>query len=245
MARNAGQRPLVTVLLVAAALVLGLLLVRDLRRQQASCPTGTAAVVLDPGHGGDDPGAVNEAAGLVEKDLTLRIARDTARLLAAEGYAVALTRPDDRTIRDNSPRGAVANACDAAVYVSVHLNAVSNPEPNYVLTLWGTEAKDRAFAETMQAAMAAELRPGTDLGDIGVDHLANGGLLTARMPAVLVEPVFLSNPDEAARLAHPDGRRLTQISRGIATGTLRWLRAQGLPPDAAPVASPAAAVEAP
>jgi len=213
---------------VVVLVVLGLVIVL-LVRGRVPCPTGSAAVVLDPGHGGEDPGAVNAAAGLVEKDLTLEIARRTATLLRAEGHGVALTQDDDRTIAANSPRGQVANACGASVYVSVHLNAVADPDPNYVLTLWGEERKDRAFAEAMQTAMATALRPGTNLGDIGVDHLANGGLLTARLPAALVEPVFLSNPEEAARLAHPDGRRREQIARAIAAGVSEWLRAQAVP----------------
>jgi N-acetylmuramoyl-L-alanine amidase len=224
---------LVAIAVAAALLLLGLALAM-LTRNRVPCPTGSATVVLDPGHGGEDPGAVNEAAGLVEKELTLEIARETARLLRDRGLSVALTRDDDRTIAANSPRGEVANACGAAVYVSVHVNAVDRPEPNYVLTLWAIEAKDRTFAETMQAAMAAELRPGTDLGDSGLDQLENGGLLTAKMPAVLVEPVFLSNPAEAARLANPDGRRREQIARAIADGIMDWVRGS----DATPAATP-------
>jgi N-acetylmuramoyl-L-alanine amidase len=209
---------------VAVLLALGLFVALH-PRGRVSCPTGSAAVVFDPGHGGEDPGAINEAYGLVEKELTLEIARRAADLLRQEGYLVALTRNDDRTIAANSPRGEVANVCGAGVYVSVHLNAFGDPDPNYVLTLWGIEEKDRAFAATMQAALATELRPGTDLGDSGLDQLENGGLLTARMPAVLVEPVFLTNPAEAARLGNPDGRRREQIARAIAAGVAKWFRA--------------------
>lgn len=208
-----------------------------LTRDRVGCPTGSAAVVLDPGHGGEDPGAINQAAGLVEKELTLEISRRTAEMLRAEGVTAALTRDGDRTIAANSPRGAVANACGAAVYVSVHLNSVADPAPNYVLTLWGVEEKDRAFAAAMQAAMARELRPGTNLGDIGLDQLENGGLLTARAPAALVEPLFLSNPEEARRLADPSGRRREQIARAIAAGVVAWLR-PAAPAAATPAATP-------
>ncbi|HYO28936.1 MAG TPA: N-acetylmuramoyl-L-alanine amidase [Thermomicrobiales bacterium] len=237
---NRRSIALVAIAVAAALLLLGLALAM-LTRNRVPCPTGSATVVLDPGHGGEDPGAINEAAGLVEKELTLEIARETARLLRDRGLSVALTRDDDRTITANSPRGEVANACGAAVYVSVHVNAVDRPEPNYVLTLWAIEAKDRAFAETMQAAMAAELRPGTDLGDSGLDRLENGGLLTAKMPAVLVEPVFLSNPAEAARLANPDGRRREQIARAIADGIMDWVRGT----DATPAATPTYSARSP
>lgn len=187
------------------------------------CPDRSAAVVLDPGHGGADSGAVSDAYGLIERDLTLAIARRTAALLRADGVRVALTRNDAATALGNSERGLIANACRAAVYVSIHLNSFGEPAPNYVKTFWGVAAKDIAFARSLQAAMTAELRPDSDLGDGGVEQLENGGLLRAHMPAVLVEPVFLSNPDEAARLAAPDGARLEQIAVAIARGIAAWL----------------------
>ncbi|HEU0113078.1 MAG TPA: N-acetylmuramoyl-L-alanine amidase [Thermomicrobiales bacterium] len=192
------------------------------------CPGGAAWVVLDPGHGGADSGATNEAAGLVERDLALDIANRAAALLRRDGYGVALTRADDVTGMANTPRGRIANACRALAYVSVHLNSFGQPDPNYARTLWGVAAKDGAFAETMQAALVSELAPGTDLGDGGLDELENGGLLTARMPAVMVEPVFLSNPAEARRLRDASGARRQAIAQAIADGVDGWLRGQGI-----------------
>ena len=72
----------------------------------------------------------------------------------------------------------------------------------------------------------SRLQPGTDLGDSGLEVLENGGLLTARMPAVLVEPVFLSNPEEAARLADPAGERREAIAAAVTDGVDTWLRSQ-------------------
>ena len=187
------------------------------------CPVRAATVVLDPGHGGNDPGAVNEAAGLVERDLTLDIAERAAALLRADGYGVALTRRDNETALGNSERGRIANACGALAFVSIHLNSFSEPEPNYAKTFWGVEDKDAAFAAAMQGVLAAELRPGTDLGDSGTEQFESGALLRARMPAALLEPVFLSNPAEAARLADPSGARLDQIAEAIVRGVEDWL----------------------
>jgi hypothetical protein len=186
--------------------------------------------MLDPGHGGDDPGAINEAAGLVERELVLDIARRTEALLAEAGYSAALTRTDSATGYTNTPRGVIANACHAFVYVSIHLNSFGEPEPNYAKTFWGIEEKDAAFASVMQAALVSRLQPGTDLGDSGLEVLENGGLLTARMPAVLVEPVFLSNPEEAARLADPAAERREAIAAAVADGVDAWLRSRGLGP---------------
>ena len=188
--------------------------------EMPECPVGAAAVVLDPGHGGEDPGAVNEALGLVERELVLAISRRAAHLLRAEGYSVALTREDDATGLGNSERGLIANACSAFAYVSVHLNSFGEPDPNYVRTFWATAETDLRFADVMQVALVAELGPGTDLEDGGLEQLENGGLLRARMPAVLVEPVFLSHPAEAARLA--TGERQEAIARAIARGVATW-----------------------
>ena len=227
--RSSAVLGLVSVLAVAGIVVLGgllsLLPVSGLR-----CAHPGARVVLDPGHGGEDPGAVNESAGLVERELALDVARRAQALLEDAGYSVALTRVDNQTGYANTPRGVMANLCQAVAYVSIHLNSFGEPEPNYAKTFWGIEAKDAAFAATMQAALVSGLQPGTDLGDSGLEVLENGGLLTARMPAILVEPVFLSNPEEAARLADPTGARLEAIARAIADGVDVWLRSRRLGP---------------
>ena len=189
------------------------------------CPGRQAAVVLDPGHGGTDSGAVNDAAGLVERDLVLPIARRTAALLREDGYGVVLTRDDDATTLGNSERGRMANACGALVYVSIHLNSVDDPAPNYVKTLWGVEAKDRAFAEVMQTALVNGLTPRSDLTDSGIEQFENGGLLRARMAAVLVEPLFLSHPDEVTRLT--TGSRGDEIALAVARGVEAWFGRTG------------------
>ena len=220
MRRASRARALAVVAILVGATALGGLASR-LGGTLPACPARGAAVVLDPGHGGAEPGAVNEAFGLVERDLVLVIARRTAALLRAEGIPVALTHDGGGATLGNTPRGQIANACRALVFVSIHLNSFGEPDPNYAKTFWGAAEKDLAFAGAMQAVLAADLAPGTNLGDGGTEQLENGGLLAARMPAALVEPVFLSNPDEAARLA--GGDRADRIADAIARGVAGWL----------------------
>ncbi len=83
--------------------------------------SGPRPIVIDPGHGGDDTGAVG-GSGLAEKDLTLAIARRLARILRGMGYPVRLTRDGDvgRALTD---RAALANRLDARVFISLHANA--------------------------------------------------------------------------------------------------------------------------
>ena len=182
------------------------------------CPTGSAQVVLDPGHGGSDPGAINATYGLQEKMLTLEVAERTAAILREEyGYRVALTRERNGTALANSERGGIANACGALIFVEIHVNASFDPSVDYAQTFWGEKEKDLAFSLVMNDALGALGIPVTD-----VDRFDNGGLLRAKMPSVLVEAVFVSNTDEAKDLAN--GTRQEGIARAIATGVVNWMR---------------------
>ncbi|MBA2753402.1 MAG: N-acetylmuramoyl-L-alanine amidase [Chloroflexia bacterium] len=188
---------------------------------EIACPVRSASVVLDPGHGGEDSGAVNGT--LRESDLNLDIANRTAALVRAAGHEVALTRDDD-TFLTNSERGYIANACRATVFVSIHLNSFPEPEPNYVMTFWGIDPKDVAFTRHMIAALHPTLdSAGTGLGNGDIDQFETGSLLRATMPGTLVETVFLSNPAEAALLGDGTGRRQQQIAGAIAAGIVTWL----------------------
>ena len=79
------------------------------------------AVVLDPGHGGNDPGAIG-VGGLREKDVTLRLGLMLARKLEARGFSVVMTRNGDRTL-SLEERTAIAEASGADLFVSLHANA--------------------------------------------------------------------------------------------------------------------------
>ena len=83
---------------------------------------GAVAVVIDPGHGGGDTGAVSQ--GVVEKDLNLDVGRRVAHNLAARGVRVHLTREDDHFITLEE-RVRTANAQPGAVFVSIHFNDAS------------------------------------------------------------------------------------------------------------------------
>lgn len=186
-----------------------------------SCPTGSAQIVLDAGHGGPDPGAVNDAFGLHEADLNLEIALRVAdRLREDHGYTVALTPQDPETELGNSERGAIANACGATAFIEIHLNASVDPTANYTQTFWGEKEKDLAFSQVMNDSLASLGIPVN-----AVERFDNGGLLRAKMPSILVEAVFLSNPEEAERLAQ--GTRQTAIVDAVTEGIVTWMALVG------------------
>ncbi len=119
--------------------------------------SGPRPIVIDPGHGGDDTGAVG-ASGLSEKELTLVIARRLAQALRSAGYPVRLTRDGDagRALTD---RAALANRLDARLFVSLHANAST------VASVHGAETyymslDDRASDEAAQFTADLENRAG-------------------------------------------------------------------------------------
>lgn len=88
---------------------------------------GRPIVVIDPGHGGRDPGATSVSGQVVEKDLTLALARELRDELVKRGRVrVAMTRDDDRYIGLDE-RAAVARRLDAAMFVSLHMDSAPNP----------------------------------------------------------------------------------------------------------------------
>lgn len=192
-----------------------------------SCPVeGGAQIVLDPGHGGSDSGAVNGELGLVEKDLNLWVAQRAAQLLSGT-YTVALTRSGDQEL-GNSERGKIANVCGAQAFVSIHFNSSNDETINYTKTFWGKRRKDEAFSQHMNQVIFPALQHDaqdnlTNLENGGTWQFATGSLLQADAPSTLVEAVFLSNPEEAGRLADGTGSRQAQIAQAIAAGAAGWL----------------------
>jgi N-acetylmuramoyl-L-alanine amidase len=122
-------------------------------------------VVLDPGHGGVDPGAVG-ASGIYEKDVTLAIAREVRRQLEASGrYKVAMTRDDDVFVRLRD-RIAKARAAGAELFVSIHADAMRNRETRgaSIYTLSETASDDEA------AALAARENRSDIIAGVDLSH---------------------------------------------------------------------------
>ena len=89
--------------------------------------SGRPLVVIDPGHGGRDPGATGTASGLKEKDLTLVIARELHNRLATGGRVrIALTRDGDRTLELDS-RSDIARRLGADLFLSLHADSATDP----------------------------------------------------------------------------------------------------------------------
>ena len=101
--------------------------------QLFSDPPGLERIVIDPGHGGEDSGALNDAYGLDEKTLNLDVAKRLERLLRDAGYDVVLTRDSDVFV-PLERRARIANYEKADLFISIHFNAAGNAQASGIET---------------------------------------------------------------------------------------------------------------
>ncbi|HOV79348.1 MAG TPA: N-acetylmuramoyl-L-alanine amidase [Bacillota bacterium] len=186
-------------------------------------------VVIDPGHGGPDPGAVGPT-GAQEKNVVLPVAKKLADILQSAGAEVKLTRENDSVPwtddTDLSERVRIANEFGADVFISIHANAYSSPAAKG-LEVWTTKGQTGAdpIAESIADALIAafpDLVFRSDLSDGDKDKESNFYVLYyTDAPAVLVELGFITNPTEEELLNSPDYQ--ARAARAIAEGLAEYL----------------------
>ncbi|MBI3185054.1 MAG: N-acetylmuramoyl-L-alanine amidase [Myxococcales bacterium] len=211
-------------------------------------------VVVDPGHGGHDTGAVG-SSGLAEKEVALGIAKHLAEELSDAGVEVVLTREDDRFLKLEE-RAQMANEAAGDLFISIHCNSAPSKKLRGLETYSLNVASDRysvrlaarenassergisdleliladlatkantdessRLAERVQRGLVAHLGGKyKGIRDLGHKQALFYVLLGARMPAILVEAAFLSNPEEEKLLAREEYRR--DVARAIASSVL-------------------------
>jgi len=205
----------------------------SMRRNAAPAPF--TLVVLDPGHGGQDSGAM--CGAIAEKDLTFDIAQRVDRLLRAEGVATLMTRVGDSYV-SLQDRVAVTNRARDCIFVSIHFNESkkvvsgietyyaehqAGPAPRFVSWIpffRGSAAESptpasQSLAQFIQEAMIAR----TKAPDRGTKAEQFFVIANVSAPAVLVEAGFL-NKEDIAKLESNDYRE--QMAAAISEGILRY-----------------------
>jgi N-acetylmuramoyl-L-alanine amidase len=186
-------------------------------------PTNPRLIVIDPGHGGSDTGS--EHGGLKEADLTLDMAKRVRDILVARGWLVKLTRetdvdvyaPNDSPHDELQARVDVANKAGARLFVSIHANAFINSGP-YGTTCYISKPEDVPLGRMLEGQLAQD---GTKDDGVVKSHLYV--TYHTRMPAVLVETAFLTNPSDYALLASAAWRQ--KVAEEIADGIGQYTRA--------------------
>lgn len=193
-----------------------------------------AKIVLDPGHGGSDPGAVG-VNGIYEKDVNLDVAVRLRDELARRGYDVVLTRTSD-VFLTLAERVEMTDRIKPDIFISVHANSYKDSRSKGSMVLY----YDKDYPQTDYPASEAMAALTPESKELAQDVLTamvkeagtvNKGLVpsavyVARMgsvPSILVETGFLSNPEEAGQLADTSFRQ--KLADGIADGVAAYLPA--------------------
>ncbi|MBU6228522.1 MAG: N-acetylmuramoyl-L-alanine amidase [Cyanobacteria bacterium REEB459] len=188
--------------------------------ERSPLPRGSIVVMLDPGHGGADPGAIG-LEGLQEKGVVLSVATQVAAILRQQGITVDLTRQQDQTL-DLQPRVDRAEAARASLFVSIHANAVNRqrPEVNGVETYYFSDSSlplaNRLHRRVMESM---------GMNDRGVRQARFFVLRRTSMPSALIEIGFLTGATDAPRLRNLQWQ--AQMARAIAQGILDYLHGGG------------------
>lgn len=188
-----------------------------------SDPNKKPLVYIDPGHGGSDPGAVG-VGGLRESDVTLAIGLKLNDLLTKGGFRTMMSRDSDVDVGLlNRPEE--ANNSDASVFVSIHANSFTAPTANGTEVLYypngynGDTRDNLTFAQIIHDNLMKEIQT-TDRGLVERPNLAV--LKHTKMPAVLVETAFVTNPNDAKLLQ--DDNFQWKVAQGIYDGIVEYFK---------------------
>lgn len=177
---------------------------------------GRAVVIIDPGHGGPDPGAVG-IGNIYEKEIVMDISRQVAAILNQSGIQAVLTRDGDYDL-DLPPRVALAEQYNATAFVSIHANAISlsRPDVNGLETFYYNSGYDLA------RFVHSSVLQSTGMNDRRVRQGRFFVLRRTSMPSILVETGFVTGAQDAANFNSPTFRR--QMAEGIARGVIQYVR---------------------
>lgn len=178
--------------------------------------TGPPALVcLDPGHGGNDTGALEN--GVTEKDVNLDIALRARTVLEAKGFRVIMTRDTDAAV-SLAQRCAIANKAHASLFVSIHNNA----RPPDVLGTTTYYYRNSSRGKLLAAYVQQEVVKRINRPDRGIKGSRLYVVRNVGMPAALLEGVFLTNKSEATLIQMPSFRQA--IADGVAAGVSDYLK---------------------
>lgn len=179
-------------------------------------PNGRIVVMIDPGHGGKDSGAVG-IGGLQEKDIILPISQRVAAILQQQGIQAILTRTSDYFV-DLAPRVQMARENHVNLFVSIHANSIDNrPDANGLETYYYSSE-----GEHLARIIHNSILQSIDIKDRGVRSARFYVLRNNPMPAVLVEVGFVTGDEDARRLATADYQN--QMAQAIARGILQYIQ---------------------
>lgn len=223
-------------LLIGAAVICGLFfgayhlaasVIENQAIQSMSWFVANKIVVVDPGHGGPDGGGTGPS-GVLEKQITLELGKKVAHFLSQAGGAVIMTRETDtdlsskgktlreRKVEDLHNRVKLGNNSKASAFLSIHTNSFGSTWTGAQVFYAAQSQESKALAECIQREIGKIMRN----TDRKAKPLSPYILRNLKMPAVIVEVGFLSNPKEEKLLT--DSQYQEKMAYAIYAGTVKY-----------------------
>jgi N-acetylmuramoyl-L-alanine amidase len=180
------------------------------------------SVVLDAGHGGNDPGAIGPT-GIKEKNIALAVTLKVGDILKKNNVETIYTRENDNITWPNDDaqnlqaRSDISNTAEPDYFVSIHMNSFDNPSVNGIETYYFT---GNTYGQALAQAVQTELIKATGGADRGIK--TSSGLWVLKHTdavAILVEPLFISNIAAEKLVATEEYQQ--KLAKAIATGILK------------------------
>mgnify|MGYP000853073192 CR=1 FL=1 len=200
--------------------------------------TNQKTVILDAGHGGEDPGAVSDYSGLREKDVTLKLAFKVKELLEKENYKVIMTRTEDilqyqdntteiyqKRRQDLTKRKKTMDEAGADIVVSIHLNKFSQTKYYGAQVFYPPESSESMkLANTLQNVIKEKVDPSNKR--VAMEKKPPKGqkpimiLRDVKTTTAIVECGFLSNAEEEKKLGSEDYQN--KLASAIKDGIIKY-----------------------
>lgn len=179
-------------------------------------------IVIDPGHGGEDPGKVG-VNDILEKDINLQISMKVRDLLEEVGITVVMTREDDkvpdRKKEDLGERVELINKTKPTLALCIHQNSYTTPDIFGAQVFYHTKTEEAEDVATLVQESMRAIDPNNkrEIKENDTYYM----LKFSEVPTIIVECGFLTNPTEAQKLTTEEYQE--EVAFAICEGIVKWL----------------------
>ena len=197
-------------------------LTADVAKDEAKSKSDKVVIVVDPGHGGEDPGKVG-SNDVLEKDLNLEIAKRVRDLLEEVDIEVVMTRENDKVPdakkQDLNQRIQLINDTNPTMTLCIHQNSFPDASVKGAQVFYHTVTEEAEDIASVIQERLRELDPDNtrEIKENDTYYM----LKNAKVPTVIVECGFLTNPEEATKLTQEEYQQ--QLAHAICEGIVKWL----------------------
>ena len=197
-------------------------LTANVSKEEKKAKKDQVVIVVDPGHGGEDPGKVG-INDVLEKDLNLQIAKKVKKLLEEAGIKIVMTRTNDKVPdakkEDLNQRVQLINDTKPKLALCIHQNSYPDAKIKGAQVFYHTITPE---AEDVASIVQEQLRTVDPTKTRQIKENDTYFMLkNCQVPTIIVECGFLTNPEEAAKLTQEEYQ--DQIAQAICEGVVKWL----------------------